>query len=201
MIRIKLSRERTFFPSNVRRELFKTYAPALRIGKKLVWTTMAKNKTLEEIYLTDPLTLPDDPDRLVNFDIVLEVEGRDHLSAFGSVGLVDDLPLSQSLISVGYGARVICKTRDCYSSPDGSVKFDGTEIAGWLQLGDGWQPYLSTTKDAVNDQPVWDVLMDHVFTKIRPLLERVQEDSFDLIFTDMAVISRSGLQCAFQGEH
>ena len=36
MIRIKLSRERTLIPSNIRRDLFKTYAPALRIGKKLV---------------------------------------------------------------------------------------------------------------------------------------------------------------------
>jgi hypothetical protein len=196
MIRIKLSRERTFIPSNVRRELFKTYAPATRIGKKIVWTTMAKNKMLEEIHLTDPLTLPDDPERLVNFDIVLEVEGRDHLSAFGSVGLVDDLPLSQSMVSVGYGARVITRTRDCYASQDGSVRFDGTGIAGWIQLGDGWQPYLSTTKDAVNDQPVWDVLMEHVFTQIRPLLEKVQEDSFDLIFSDMAV----NLEMAFNAQ-
>jgi hypothetical protein len=90
-------------------------------------------------------------------------------------------------VSIGYGARVITKTRECYSSSDGSLKFDGTGIAGWIQLGDGWQPYLSTTKDAVNDQPVWDCLMGHIFAQIRPLLEKVQEDVFDLIFTDMAV--------------
>jgi hypothetical protein len=140
--------------------------------------------------------MPEDPEKLVNFDIVLEVEGRDHLSVSGQVGLIDDLPLSQSVISVGYGSRVITKTRDCYSSPDGSVRFDGTGVAGWIQLGDGWQPYLSTTKDAVNDQPVWDVLMAHVFTQIRPLLEKVQEDSFDLIFTDMAI----NLEVAFNSK-
>jgi hypothetical protein len=187
MIRIKLSRERTLIPSNIRRELFKTYAPALRIGKKLVWTTVTRGKTQEEIALTDPLIMPDDPARQVTFDIVLEVGENEHLSAFGRVGMIDDMPLSQSFVSIGYGARVITKTRDCYSSPDGSLKFDGTGIAGWIQLGDGWQPYLSTTKDAVNDQPVWDALMGHIFTKIRALLEKVQEDVFDLIFTDMAV--------------
>jgi Histidine kinase-, DNA gyrase B-, and HSP90-like ATPase len=186
MIRIKLSRERTLIPSNIRRDLFKTYAPALRIGKKLVWTTVTKGKTQEEITLTDPLILPDDPARQIKFDLTLEVRGE-HLSVFGSIGMIDDLPLSQSFVSVGYGARVITKTRDCYSSPDGSLKFDGTGIAGWIQLGDGWQPYLSTTKDAVNDQPVWDALMGHIFTQIRPLLEKVQEDVFDLTFSDIAV--------------
>src|SRR6476646_9210170 len=39
MIRLKLSRERSFISSNVRRDLFKTYAPALRIRKKIMWTT------------------------------------------------------------------------------------------------------------------------------------------------------------------
>ena len=186
MIRIKLSRERTLIPSNLRRDLFKTYAPALRIGKKLVWTTVTKGKTQEEISLVDPLIMPDDPARLINFDLTLEVRDE-HLTVFGSIGMIDDLPLSQSLVSVGYGARVITKTRDCYSSPDGSLKFDGTGIAGWIQLGDGWQPYLSTTKDAVNDQPVWDALMGHIFTQIRPLLEKVQENVFDLTFSDIAV--------------
>jgi hypothetical protein len=187
MIHIKLSRERTFIPSNVRRDLFKTYSPALRIGKKLVWTTMARNKKLEEIPLSDPLVMPEDPERLVSFDLTLEVRDQEHLSVFGCIGLIDDLPLSQSMVSVGYGARVITKTRDCYSSPDGSDKFDGTGIAGWIQLGDGWQPYLSTTKDAVNDQPVWETLMGHIFHQIRPLLEKVQEKAFDLVFTDIAV--------------
>ena len=186
MIRIKLSRERTLIPSNIRRDLFKTYAPALRIGKKLVWATATKGKTQEEIFLADPLIMPDDPARLINFDLTLEVRDE-HLTVFGSIGMIDDLPLSQSLVSVGYGARVITKTRDCYSSPDGSLKFDGTGIAGWIQLGDGWQPYLSTTKDAVNDQPVWDALMGHIFTQIRPLLEKVQENVFDLTFSDIAV--------------
>ena len=186
MIRIKLSRERTLIPSNIRRELFKTYAPALRIGKKLVWTTVTKGKTQEEIPLTDPLIMPDDPARQIKFDLTLEVRDE-YLSVFGCIGMIDDLPLSQSFVSVGYGARVITKTRDCYSSPDGLLKFDGTGIAGWIQLGDGWQPYLSTTKDAVNDQPVWDTLMGHIFTQIRPLLEKVQADVFDLIFTDMAI--------------
>ena len=186
MIRIKLSRERTLIPSNIRRDLFKTYAPALRIGKKLVWATVTKGKTQEEISLTDPLIMPDDPARLINFDLTLEVRDE-HLTVFGSIGMIDDLPLSQSLVSVGYGARVITKTRDCYSSPDGSLKFDGTGIAGWIQLGDGWQPYLSTTKDAVNDQPVWDALMGHIFTQIRPLLEKVQENVFDLTFSDIAI--------------
>jgi hypothetical protein len=141
---------------------------------------------MEEISLADPLIMPDDPARLINFDLTLEVRDE-HLTVFGSIGMIDDLPLSQSLVSVGYGARVITKTRDCYSSPDGSLKFDGTGIAGWIQLGEGWQPYLSTTKDAVNDQPVWDALMGHIFTQIRPLLEKVQENVFDLTFSDIAV--------------
>jgi hypothetical protein len=196
MIHIKLSRERTFIPSNVRTDLAKTYAPATLIGKKLVWTTVTKGKKLEEIALSDPLVLPEDPSKTITFNVTLEVRKDEHLHVFGSVGIVEDLPLSQSWVYVGYGPRMIKKTRDCYASLDKAVKYDGAGVAGRIQLGDGWQPYLSTTKDAVNDQPVWDVLMEHIFEHIRPLLEKVQEKTFDLIFADIALNLQAAINTA-----
>jgi hypothetical protein len=177
VIHLQLAKERSFYASNVQRDLAATYAPASRHGKELVWTTIGRNGG------TQILGVP------------LHANGQD-LSVRGKVGLVKDLPHSRSRVAISYGPRVILKTRDCYESLDGEERYVGTGIAGWLDLGEGWQEYLSTTKDRMNDEPLWHALMGHVFKQIRPLLKQVEQDELYLELEELAI----DLQQAFDGK-
>jgi hypothetical protein len=190
MIKLHLLKERIVLPSNVKRDLAKLYAPGLRLGKRLLWTTTGKNAGTD--ILADPLLLPADEDRLVRIELGIQV-GDEVLTVDGMIGVIEDLPLSQSNVTVGYGPRVITTTRDCYSSPDGEERFSGVGVAGWLDLGEGWQPYLSTTKDVMNDRPVWDRLMGFIFEKIRHLLQLVDEQKLWVELDDLAIMLEKNL--------
>src|SRR5207248_2633732 len=72
-------------------------------------------------------------------------------------------------------------------SRHGEEKYAGIGISGWLDLGEGWQPYLSTTKDAIDDAPLYGALLDHVFERIKPLLQEAQRKSFSVQFDDLAI--------------
>jgi hypothetical protein len=177
MIRLSLLRERRFFVSNVQRELAEMYSPAARTGRRLVW--VAKGR---EVLLGDPIALPDDAE---SFDLVLDVGDGKQLSASGRVGIIDGLPLSKSHVLVGFAHRIITKTRDCYRSPEGNKSYNGPGVTGWIQLGDGWQEYLTTTKDGINDTPVWDALMAYIYRQIEPLLEQAETKNRDLVFEEV----------------
>jgi len=201
LVRLHLARGRTVRPSHVKQELSRTYSPALRRGKKITWITLAtdgKTKAREDLRPT--LELPHDPERRVTFQTIIEIpndedDGVIHLLAMGEIGLIDDLPHSQSVVSIGYGCRVIQETRDCYSSPDRSETFAGIGIAGYLDLGDAWTPFLATTKDAIHHGPAYDALMARVFTKIRPLLLECEDEKLNIILTDLEL----ALNAAFNG--
>jgi hypothetical protein len=192
LIILHLMNERSFVASNVQRDLAQIYAPGLRMGKELTWITKSKGKILDERGLADPLDLPNDQARNIAFDLTLEI-GEHHLGVHGHIGLIEGLAHTASVVSVGFGPRVIIRTRDCYESPDGNEKFLGTGVAGWLQLGEGWQPYLTTTKDEMNDKPAWDKLMGFVFDQIKPLLLQVEHDEFNIELEGIAL----QLQTAF----
>jgi len=193
-IRLHLARSRTFHAPRVRFELARTYAPAIRQRRELLWTTLAKGG-VDTQPLCDPLRVLEHARKSVTFDLVVATATGDHLPVHGVIGLIDDLdqPQGHSGIAIGFGPRVITTTRECYTSPDGNERYSGTGIVGWLDLGEGWQPYLATTKDAINDQPTWDVLMAHVFEKIRPLLKENQHDRLSLELQDIAIMLQSAL--------
>ena len=183
LIRLHLARERTFSVSNVVRDLSETYAPAVRMGKELIWQTIAKNGGTTR--MGNPLPLPSDPTRCVKFDITLETASGEHLGVEGQVFIVEGWPQSRSRVAVSFGARMLFHTRDCYSS--GDQRYIATGVTGWLDLKAGWQPYLATTKDAINDTPLWETLMGYVFTQIEPLLGQVESEEFKVIFEEIAL--------------
>ena len=184
LIHLQLARERAFHASNAQRDLARNYAPATRHGKQLVWKTIGRGGGTQP--LADPIVMPDDPTKMVEFDVPLNVRGQD-LSVSGKIGVIKDLPHSRSRVAISYGPRVILWTRDCYENSDKTEKYVGTGVTGWLDLGEGWQPYLSTTKDRMNDQPLWERLMGHVFEQIRPLLKQVEQDDLYLELEDLAL--------------
>jgi hypothetical protein len=136
--------------------------------------------------LADPFATPSDHSRTINFDLVLEHHGE-HLPVHGSVTFDETTPQSESRVQIGFGYRMIRSTTECFQSRDGEEKYAGIGVSGWLDLGEGWQPYLSTTKDAIDDAPLYGALMDHVFKNIKPLLQQAERKSFSVQFDDLAI--------------
>jgi hypothetical protein len=192
-IKLHLAKERSFQPANVKRDLARLYAPALRHGKKITWSATGRNAGSEEV-LADPIVFPED-DKIRRFNVVVRVDGID-LRVAGEVGVIPDLSQEQSRINIGFGPRVITRTRDCFSSPDGSEQYSGTGVTGYLDLDDGWQDFLCTTKDGVKDQGVWDALMGHVFEKIQSLLKDTDDENLSIILDDIAI----NLESIFDGD-
>jgi len=191
---IKLAPERgRLNPSNLRRDLSKIYSPGIRAGKQIHWTTLGKGGGTDR--LTDPIVLPGNHDKVINFDFAITY-GDEDLPVIGQVGLIEGLTINDAGVHVGYGSRVITKTKDCFASPDGTETFAATTVTGWLDLGDGWQPYLSTTKNAINDRPLWDALMGYVFESIRDLLVEAADEKLTLELENI----RLSLQTMFDGK-
>jgi hypothetical protein len=196
LIKLELLSERKFDPSsvsNVKRDLSKMYAPGLRLGKNIYWASITPRAGKAVDRLADPLLLPDDEQKLVRIDLFIDTGEETLLPITGVIGVIEGLPLNQSVVTVGYGPRVITTTRDCYSSPDGEQRYSGVGVAGWLDLGEGWQPYLSTTKDVMNDKRAWDLLMGYVFDKICHLLELVDDQKLSIELEDLAIMLESAV--------
>lgn len=187
MIRIDLANERAVFhPQNVRRDLARMYAPALRLGKRIKWTTVGKNSGTSD-FLADPIILPSDAKTTIPIQFSIDLDGS-HLSAKGLVGIAQEIPLEQSKVNIGFGPRVIDRTRDCYSSPDGAERYTGAGVTGWIDLDDGWRGYLTTTKDGINDSRAYDALMAHIFEQIKPLLSSLEDERFQIVMDDIALM-------------
>ncbi len=184
LIRIKLAPVRKGWSiEHAKQELSAIYAPAFRHGKELTWTTQAPKDNVTR-------TLAEPPDRFeqapvqVNASITLS-DGR-QLGARGVIGLIPGLSAAKSKIAVGFGSRVIDRTDDCYNTAD-SARYSGRGVTGYLDLVGDWQEFLSTTKDTVNDRPVWDALMAEVFTQIEPVLELAKQESIQKVILNISI--------------
>jgi Histidine kinase-, DNA gyrase B-, and HSP90-like ATPase len=186
LIRMHLLPTRYLRVNNVVRDLARFYSTGLRKGRHISWLSCRKGLPGETAELTDPFTTPSDHSRTINFDLVLEHRGQ-HLPVHGSVTFDENTPQSESRVQIGFGYRMIRSTTDCFQSRDGEEKYAGIGVSGWLDLGEGWQPYLSTTKDAIDDAPLYGALMDHVFKNIKPLLQQAERKSFSVQFDDLAI--------------
>jgi Histidine kinase-, DNA gyrase B-, and HSP90-like ATPase len=186
VIRLNLLATRAFRANNLIRDLSPLYSTGLRKRRRISWITCRKERIDDTIELSDPFAVPSENAKTVTFDFVIERNGE-HLPVYGKVTLDENTPQSDSRIQIGFGYRIIRGATECFQSRDGKEKFAGIGVSGWLDLGDGWQPYLSTTKDGIDDAPLFDALMDHVFQRIKPLLEEAEKKSFSLHFDDLAL--------------
>lgn len=186
VIELHLRRERTMTTEAVLRELTRTYSPGLRSGRTITWTNF--NRGRAEIHeLSDGgLDMPRDRDRRVRFNLVLEYDGK-HLPLKGDFGLFDDLPFNRSGAAIGFGPRVIMRTKDCFVSQDSDEQFSGKGVAGWVDLGHGWQEYLTTTKDEIHDDLLRAKLMQVIYARIVSLLRKTEEDRLTIILQGIAL--------------
>jgi hypothetical protein len=182
LISIQLLSTRNLKTDIAQRTLAKLYAPALRQGRRLNWISFIHGKRQPPISLSDPFEMAFT--KSVKLDLIIE-HNTEKLGVTGEIGIIPDLKVNDTRISIGYGCRVITTTRDCFS--DETHRYSGRSIAGWLQLADGWQSYLSTTKDSIDDQPLYDKLMAAVFLQIQHLLKETEEDEMHLILDELAL--------------
>ena len=185
-IRLQLPPRRRFHVHHVIAQLSKTYSTGLRRGKRIIWVTVRRNEVLDEKPLSDPFLQPSEKSKTIRFNIDIEYEDK-HLPVSGRVHYDENTPASESSIQIGYGFRIIRTARECYQSRDGEEKYAGTGVSGWLDLGENWQPYLSTTKDAFDYAPLYDALMGRVFEQIKPLLKAAEDQSFDVLFEELNI--------------
>jgi hypothetical protein len=186
LIRMHLLPTRSLRVNNIVRDLARFYSTGLRKGRHIHWVTCRKGAPEDTTALADPFATPSEDSRTIIFDLVLEHHGE-HLPVHGRAIFDENTPQSESRVQIGFGYRMIRSTADCFQSRDGEEKYAGIGVSGWLDLGEGWQPYLSTTKDAIDDAPLYGALMDHVFKSIKPLLQEAERKSFSVQFDDLAI--------------
>jgi hypothetical protein len=191
VIKMKLLKSRKLHIGNLLRDLSRLFAPGLRRGKTITWVQARGGEIVDERHLDDPFEVKAAPENTVRFNIVVE-HGDEHLPVRGVVSFDDNVSHADSVIHIGFVYREIMRTRDCFRSDN--EFFDGIGVSGWLDLGDGWQPYLSTTKDSFDNQPLYDVLMEHVFSQIRGLLIKAQRKAINFELDNIAI----GLQIALE---
>lgn len=182
LVKLEFPQKRHVNVSNIQKELARTYGPALRQGRRLVWRTIGRGSRGEERELHDLVELGESR----FFTIDFELEGSP-LVASGLVGIVPGLTVSQSGIAVCFGPRLLKVTKDCFRSPDTGEVFAGIGVSGYVDLHDGWQPFLSTTKSAVDDDRAWDMLMHGLFRFLLPILEELERARRRVLFEDLAL--------------
>lgn len=180
-IAIELPQKRRISPKTIINELAVTYGPALRQGRKVIWQsipemTVFRDKPLSvtEHVLGEEIAIPN----AIDLTVAFELNGH-QLTALGQAGFIDGLSVAQSSIAIGFGPRLLLRTKDCYHGD--SQTFNGIGVTGYLDLADGWQPFLSTTKAVIDDAEAWDELMRQLFHQLRPLLKDAQRQACSLL--------------------
>lgn len=177
LIVLEFPKKRVMNVQNVQKELSRLYAPAIRMGKRLSWRSIGRGSKGEEVDLHDAFAQTAQKEKSISIEV--SIDGA-KLRAMGRVGIREDLSISQSGISICFGPRLLKLTKDCFSNGDDS--YTGVGMTGYVDLQDGWQPYLTTTKTGVDDDRAWDGLMKSIFECIRDDLLELETRRSRLLF-------------------
>lgn len=142
----------------IRTELQRIYAPGIRQGRQIIWSVNGH----------DPKPLAAGKARPVQSRLTIELNG---LTARGEVWYDSTASKDDSYIAICYGPREIVRATKCYGD------YDGVGVGGYLELGDGWKHYLTTTKTEFHDQEMFDSLMLLMYRQLEPLLKRAASES------------------------
>jgi Histidine kinase-, DNA gyrase B-, and HSP90-like ATPase len=188
MIMMRLQYKRKIDPAKIRKELARLYSPGLRNGKSITWRSMHQGDLVDSIKLTEALTRPPATAESLEFELELQHDTDNVILAVkGVVSYDEHTSQADSKVQIGYAHRIIAATTDCYRSIDKDEQFPGIGVSGWLDLGDEWRKYLSSTKDGVDDEVLYSQLMQTVFEEIRPLLQKSQRRVYSMEFENLAI--------------
>lgn len=193
MIELYLPDKRKVHVSNVQKDLGRTYGAALRSGRQLLWRSHGRGSAGDELKLQDAIEFVDSR----RLEFALEIDGK-VLTASGRIGFKPGLKITDYGIAICFGPRLLTVTKDCFSSEDGRQRFAGIGLLGYVDLDDGWQPLLSTTKTAIDDDRAWELLMKTLFDELRPDLERLEREQqrmqFDGLRLELQDVTERALQ-------
>ena len=199
-ILMKLLTARAINESRLIRDLSRLFAPGIRNKKKIIWVHQKNGKVVESTVLSDPFELEAAPEDTVKFNIVLEYAGRRgkklHLPVKGMVQFNQETSHQDSKIRVGYGYREIMRTREFYRK--GKKSYSGNGVSGWLDLGEGWNEFLTLTKDGISNDELKSVLGAHVFSEIELLLKKSEDRVIDVELNNIAINLQFALQSALK---
>jgi hypothetical protein len=106
------------------------------------------------------------------------------LEAVGEVGICDDLPSDAVKIHLCYADRVITSTRDFFFNAKGEA-VPATQVTGFIKLKGSWP--LTTEKDEIADQVVYQSLRKQIIHQIQPILDMEEENKLSIAFADLAL--------------
>lgn len=194
LLEVHVPRHKRFHGDAIVRGLAELYAPAIRMGRRLEWRSINTTGKQTLTALAAPMMSP--AAREVR-EIHIQIQvGETTLAASGVVGIDDSLKTSQSGLAICYGTRAIrTLERDCFESPDESRSYSGVGLTGWVDLGEGWQDFLTTTKRDFHDAEARDALMGAIFAEIEPLLIQLEREGEALVLEDLSL----GLSVKLEG--
>lgn len=160
LLRLILRADQSFVDETIKKNLRKRYALALRSGRTITWT----GETAESLSPWDP-GMPGS-----ELDAELEVRG---LKATLHASLVPKLPDHEAGLSINFGMREILRTRDAFGD------YAGNKIYGYIDLSEGWRVYLTTTKEGITSDVLYNELIAAAEQELRPLIELAEEEEFE----------------------
>ena len=186
-IMMYLRRDRILRTDSLKRELARRFAPGLRQDLSIIWTTIERNgqRSSEHLTATALPRWPRDPNHHVKFAEVISHDGE-RFPIRGEFGLFPDLSGRLSKATIGFYPQVVIETAECYTDPEG-LSYSGRGVAGYVDLGDGWQNKLSTHKEDIDDHILRGKLMTVIFEKIKPLLEQTEQDEQAIILNNFVL--------------
>jgi hypothetical protein len=153
LILMRVSKRHNVRPNNLRRDLSKRYAPALRSGRQIVWHDEDGSTSLTP---WNPGELGD------SVSVELKVRG---LEAGFRVAYAEEVSQGDAGISISYGLREIEFTTDPFG------EYVGGQVYGYIDLRPEWKPWLTTTKDGFVDAILRQELIDAAHKEMLWLLE------------------------------
>lgn len=192
LVTLKIRRTRRIHEADVQEELARTFAPAIRYGKSVRWTSQRTNGNRETL-----LVNPQDVPSAQRWDLALDIEGKVYTAVL-LAGIDPDASVDDSRIDICYGPQVIFGTKKCYTSPDGSRSYGGLSVRGYCDLGEGFQDFFTTRKGRVRED-VEDILNAALFERLGPLLEQVKTEQEQILLDNLALNTAVMLEGLFDG--
>jgi hypothetical protein len=159
-------------PDDIQAHLSRTFAAALRHGRRIFW--------LQDVGETTETTLALEPWNPGTLEDVVEctIVVQPGLSATIKAGRVDGLSIRNSKLSVNYLYRQIK-----------AINFEPVVqgACGYIDLSPNWLEHLTTTKDNFREssRDLEAELLARVWDALQPLIEKLEQAKLEKIFTNV----------------
>ena len=174
-------------PEVIQERLSRLFSVAFRNGRSLTWATLDPHSRPQKLHPWDPGPLQD------VFTGTFALWNGNGLAATVTAGRVDGLSIASSKLAVNFVYRQIKETTAGFGRP-----IQGA--CGYVDLSPEWLPYLTTTKDDINEdgREFEAVLMERIAEELRPLVEKLAAAKRARIFSNIRISLKRKMQSLFR---